>query len=106
MADSPIFEWACTVLEKATTMNKLQARGTLRLVLEGAGLDSSSLTSRQFKVVAAKLLPKELRVRRIQNVDALCAELADVPRSVEMNAEDKRREQPEDVFRRLGHRQE
>ncbi len=98
---STVFEWACAELEKSTTMSRLQARGTLRLVLGNAGLDLETLTGRQFRVVAAKLLAKELRARAIADADFICDELQRIPMDVEAGA-GLLHPAPEDVFKRLG----
>jgi hypothetical protein len=98
---STVFEWACAELEKSTTMSRLQARGTLRLVLGHAGLDIETLTGRQFRVVASKLLAKELRARAIADADVICAELQSIPMEVEAAA-GLLHPTPEDVFKRLG----
>ena len=101
MAGSPVFEWACALLENNTTMNRMQARGTLRLVLGNAGLDSGTVTAGQMRVVANKLLAKELRSRAIANADQLCASMAVIPPDVE-KASSPLHPTPEDVFKRLG----
>ncbi len=101
MAGSAVFEWACALLENNTTMNRLQARGTLRLVLGNAGLDIATLTGRQMRVVASKLLAKELRARAIANAEQLCSALTVIPPEVEQ-ASGPLHPTPEDVFKRLG----
>lgn len=83
-------------------MNRLQARGTLRLVLGSAGLEVSSVTAGQMRVVASKLLPKELRARAIEP-DIVCATLMEIPPDVEA-ASGPLHPSPEDVFKRLGRR--
>ncbi len=100
MADSPVFEWACALIESDTSMSRLQARGTLRLVLGAAGLEPATLTARQLKAIAPRLLPKELRARGVVELDALTEKLTQCPPSVEQSA--KAAIEPEDVFRRLG----
>ena len=101
MADSPVFEWACERLEKATTLTRIQARGTLRLVLNGVGLDSRALGAAQLRVIAARILPKELQKRGVPDVESLCKALADVPTTLEQSLKNA----PEDVFERLGRRE-
>lgn len=100
MADSPVFEWACERLEKATTLTRIQARGTLRLVLNGVGIDSRALGAAQLRVIATRLLPKELQKRGVPDVESLCKELADVPTTLDQSLKSA----PEDVFERLGRR--
>ena len=101
MAGSSVFEWACSVLEAKTKMNRLQARGTLRLVLGSFGLDVATVTARQIRVVAGKHLSKELRARAIEDPDAVCAALLEIPPDVEAAA-GPLHPSPEDVFKRLG----
>jgi hypothetical protein len=100
-----VFEWACALLENNTTMNRLQARGTLRLVLGSAGLDIGTLTGKQMRVVAGRMLGEELRKRAIVNVDQLCAALMVIPPEVE-SAPGPLHPTPEDVFKRLGRKHE
>jgi len=101
MSSSAVFEWACGLLETSSGMNRLQARGTLRLVLSSAGLDTATLTGRQMRVVAAKLLAKELRARAIANPEAICEALTHIPADVEAAA-GLLHQTPEDIFKRLG----
>ena len=100
MAGSAVFEWAAALIENNTSMTRLQARGTLRLVLGSAGLDLATLTGRQMRVVAAKFLPKELKARAVTNVDQLCAALSVIPPDIE--AASGLLQTPEIVFARLG----
>lgn len=102
MADSPVFEWACERLEQSTSMSRLQARGTMRLLLGNVGLDARSLGAGQLRVIAVRLLPKELRQRGLPNVEALCQELAECAASVQVEGSAI---EPEDIFKRLGRRE-
>jgi len=103
MSDSLVFEWACETLERASGLSRLQARGTMRIVLGQAGLDSRSVKTSQMRVVALRLLPKELRARGLTNVEAICEEVSGCPPSVEHVA-DAPSNDPEEVFKRLGRR--
>jgi hypothetical protein len=104
MSDSAVFEWACETLERASGLSRLQARGTMRIVLGQAGLDSKSVRASQLHVVAVRLLPKELRARGIANAEAICEEVAGCPPSVEQRAAEHAPDEPEEVFKRLGDR--
>ena len=42
MADSAAFTFVCTTLEESTALDKLEARGTIRLALKEAGLDGEN----------------------------------------------------------------
>jgi hypothetical protein len=99
MADSTAFELACEMLEHDTSLDRLEARGTIRLVLKSAGLDASRVTPDQLAVVVAKLLPHELQSRGVADGDGLCRALGErLTRLKDQNAA----ETPESVFARLG----
>jgi len=99
MADSAAFELACEVLERDTRFDRLEARGTVRLALKAAGLDSRSVTAEQMAVVVANLLPRELESRGVENADQVCAALAAELATLEAS---DAAETPEAVFARLG----
>ena len=100
MADSPAFEAACASLEAAGPLNRLEARGTIRLALKQAGLDAKSITGRDLAVVLASVLPGELKARGVAQPEALCARIAQALASVKETAVAS--DSPEAVFSRLG----
>lgn len=102
MADSQAFEWVCGELERSTSLDRLQARGTLRLALKEAGLEARSVTAAQIDAVVRRVLPAELRARGIQDEAALCESLAAGLVAAELGATPSGAESPEEVFRRLG----
>src|SRR5512145_2308056 len=73
MPDSPAFEHLCRELEAGTQLDRLEARGTVRLALKQAGLDPRSVTAEQLGVVLEKVLPAELAARGVGDAAALCA---------------------------------
>jgi len=99
MADAPAFDWVCDELEQQTSLDRLEARGTVRIALKQAGLDSRSLTPDQMKVVLEKLLPKELESRGVNDAEGVCRTLASGMAS--LGGDDSGVETPEEVFRRL-----
>lgn len=99
MADSPAFELACEVLERDTSLDRLEARGTIRLALKQAGLESRSVTPDQMTVVVESLLPRELASRGVD--DGVCAALGEKLAGLETS---DGAETPEAVFARLGGR--
>ena len=99
MADAAAFDWVCTELEEKTSLDRLEARGTVRIALKEAGLDSRSLTPDQMKVVLEKVLPKELQSRGVEDAFELCSGLASGV--VSLAAGGSAVETPEEVFRRL-----
>ena len=99
MADAPAFDWVCSELEQKTSLDRLEARGTVRIALKEAGLDARSLTPDQMKVVLEKLLPKELESRGVNDAEDVCRALASAISA--LGGDDSGVETPEEVFRRL-----
>ena len=95
-----VFDLAADQLEAATDLEKLEARGTLRLALREAGLDATSLTETQLRVVAIQVLPAELRARGVEQPEMVCEQVA---KAVEerQGADAARDDSPEAIFRRL-----
>jgi hypothetical protein len=69
---SPVFERVSEVLEKRTGMSRLESRGTIRIALKEAGLESSHVNREQMLVVIDKVLPQELLDRGVDDADAVC----------------------------------
>jgi len=99
VADSPCFDRACEVLERETSLDRLEARGTVRLALKAAGLDSRRTTPDQMAVVVDKLLPAELKARGVEDAESACAALR---RSLATMQRTDTADTPEAVFARLG----
>ena len=99
VAEARSFTHVCETLEARTQLDRLQARGTVRLALKQAGLDPAAVTTREMGVVVEKILPGELRSRGVASPESLCAELrtslAALPR-------EQVGETPDAVFERLG----
>ena len=98
MADSRAFEWACSELERASSLNVLEARGTIRLALKGAGLEASRVTPEQMSVVTERILPGELRNRGLEDAAEICGALASGLKHLEVGTAP---DSPEEVFKRL-----
>ncbi len=101
MNGSNTFEWLCNELEARTSLSKLEARGTVRLVLKDVGLDPATVTAHQMHVVLLRLLAPALGKRKVEDADPLCQTLA---RELELH--DKQRADVDedtayDVFDRL-----
>jgi hypothetical protein len=101
MADSAAFDWICSEIEERTSLDRLEARGTVRLALKDAGLEARTVTTDQMKVVLERVLPKELAARGIEDGDRICAEL--IPGLAAIDA-GPGAETPDAVFARLGDR--
>lgn len=99
MADSQAFEFVTEQLEARTSLDRLAARGTVRIALKQAGLEARSVTADQMAVVLERLLPGELATRGIDGGDAICTELRSGIGGI--GAGDTA-ETPDAVFQRLG----
>jgi len=99
MAESAAFEAACAALEQSGALDRLAARGTIRLALKQAGLEPRTATARELRVVAGRLLPAELAARGVAEPDAVCAAIAKALEGVESTPAS---ETPDAVFARLG----
>ena len=101
MADSPAFERASEEVERCTSLDRLEARGTIRLLLKEAGLDAKRVRSLELRKVAEKLLARELENRGV--ADSATA-VASVVAALVSVTDSETSESPEDVFARLGGR--
>lgn len=99
MAESAAFETACSCLEQSGSLDRLAARGTIRLALKQAGLEPKTVTARQLDVVLKKLLPAELSSRGISAPEELCARIGKALESVDGGA--RAADTPEAIFARL-----
>ncbi len=100
MSNATAFDWTCQEIERLTSLDTLEARGTLRLALKEAGLDARSASPHQISVVVDRILAAELRVRGIDNADQVCESLSISLKSQEPVSGSE--ESPEEVFKRLG----
>lgn len=99
MADDSAFELACDALEQRTRLDRLEARGTVRLVLKEAGLEPRNATPHELSVAIERLLPGHLEARGEPGQDDFCRELAS--RLATVSAPGLRSDSPEAVFSRL-----
>jgi hypothetical protein len=101
MADSRAFEWTCEELEAASSLTKLESRGTIRLAVKEAGLEAEHVTPQQMSVVAERILPGELRNRGVEGAEGICSALMSGLRALPILEAEDAQETPEDVFKRL-----
>jgi len=99
MAESAAFDHLCLALEQKTGLDRLAARGTVRIALRHAGLEPRTVSAEHLAVVVDRLLPRELESRGCADIDFVCAALkSGLSRlSPETSADGAR-----DVFARLG----
>lgn len=99
MADAQAFDFVCDQLEQATSLDRLAARGTVRIALKQAGLEARTVSPEEMNVVLEKLLPQELTTRGVEGGEAVCARIKSGLASL---APGRPVETPDAVFRRLG----
>ncbi len=95
-----VFDAVADALEARTDLDKLEARGTVRLALREAGLEARSVTAEQICVVVEKLMPAELRSRGISAPEGVCAALCEAARRCASDP-GPGDSSPEEIFRRL-----
>jgi len=100
MANVTVFDWICGELERLTSLDTLEARGTVRISLKEAGLEARSVGPVQLSVVVGRVLGGELRARGIEDADEVCEYLVTGLKSLE--PESTSGETPEEIFKRLG----
>ena len=91
-------------LEERTDLEKLEARGTVRLALKQAGLDAGSVTASQMLVVLAQILPAELTARGVDQAESVCVAIQTALKAshpADSSAGEADSESPEAIFRRL-----
>jgi hypothetical protein len=70
-----LFDFVAEQIEECTPLDRLESRGTLRLVLKDSGLDPKTVTSKQFCVILDSVAPGELESRGVTEARAICAVL-------------------------------
>lgn len=70
-----LFSFVADQLEEHTPLDRLEARGTLRIALKDSGLDPRTTTQKQFCVVLESVVPGELESRGVAEAQAICAAL-------------------------------
>lgn len=105
MADADGFDWLCGQLEQKTSLDRLEARGTVRLALKGAGLDPRTVTVDQLQVVIEKVMATELTARGVEDVRHVCSSLtSSLSAAAGALTREHTGESPDAVFSRLGGR--
>jgi hypothetical protein len=70
-----LFSFVADHLEQCTPLDRLESRGTLRLVLKESGLEPKAVTQNQFCVILENVAPEELESRGVAEAQAICAAL-------------------------------
>jgi hypothetical protein len=100
MPDSGAFVHVCERLEQESDLDRLEARGTVRIALKASGLEPRTITPVQMKVVLEKVLPAELASRGVAQGERLCQRIAAGLAGLADDSRDG--ESPDAVFARLG----
>jgi len=98
MAESSAFDHVCAGIERGSSLDRLQSRGTVRLALKDAGLEPGRVLPAEMVVVLRRLLPDALRSRGVENAEALCEALARSVATLDASAQP---DSPDAIFRRL-----
>jgi hypothetical protein len=97
-----LFDIAAERLGESSDMERLAARGTLRLALKQAGLDTDNLTIPQLRTVFEKLMPKELEARGVVDAAASSKAAMDAIERVASETELAASNSPDEIFKRPG----
>ncbi len=97
-----LFDIAAERLEERCDMDRLAARGTLRLAVKEAGLDVQNLTILQLRAVFEKLMPNELEARGVTDAAATCQAVMNDIASAASTADLTTSSSPDEIFKRLG----
>jgi hypothetical protein len=97
-----LFDLAAELLESRSSLDRLEARGTLRIALKSAGLEPKSIVLAQLRVVFEKLMPVELEKLGVKEPAAASKSLwEEIERSASANSLNSAATLDE-TFRRLG----
>ena len=99
-----LFDHAAEQLERHTNLDRLEARGTLRLAIKQAGLDAKGLTLQQLDAVFEKVMPNELEARGIDAATTTCCTVMAEIRRTAASTDTASKGSVDDIFRRLGGR--
>ncbi|MEZ4220118.1 MAG: hypothetical protein R3B13_04245 [Polyangiaceae bacterium] len=101
MSESEVFDWVTRQLERRTHLSRLEARGTVRLVLKDAGLDAGTVAAHQMAVVLVRLMPAALTKRRVEGSQDICGELAEEMQQMVARTKAASQDTAYEVFERL-----
>jgi len=97
-----LFDCAAEKLEALTDLDRLEARGTLRIALKEAGLEASRLTPLQLEAVFEKVMPKQLELRAVDDFQAVCRAVIKEVHFAGSSADAPAAASSDEIFRRLG----
>jgi hypothetical protein len=104
MADSVVFDFVAEELARTTNLDRMEARGMLRVVLKQALFDSKTLNVAQMQMVIDRLLAAQLCRCGVENPESVCEDLAKDLKAKGFEANIA--ESPDQIFGRLLRRPE
>ena len=96
-----LFDFAAERLEHHTSLDRLEARGTLRIALKIAGLPAKSVNAAQLCVVFEKVMPNELEKRGVSDAAVPCRAVIDDLMNSPAPSEASAATDPDAIFQRL-----
>ncbi len=99
--DAALFDFAAERIEHHTSLERLEARGTLRIALKAAGLTAKSVTAGQLCGVVEKVMPDELERRDVSDAAVACSAVIDDLINSPAPNEAAPATDPDEIFRRL-----
>jgi hypothetical protein len=97
-----LFDFAAERLEQHTSLDRLAARGTLRLALKASGLSPSGLRIEQLRVVLERVLPDELEKCGVDGARGICAGVSAALANLSVSDLTPGSTDTDEIFRRLG----
>ncbi len=97
-----LFDFAAERLEQHTSLDRLAARGTLRLALKASGLSPTGLRVEQLRVVLEKVLPDELEKCGVDGARGVCSGVSAALANVSVADQTPGSVDADEIFRRLG----
>jgi len=97
-----LFDFAAERLEQQTSLDRLAARGTLRLALKASGLAPNGLRVAQLRVVLEKVLPAELEKCGVAGAQSICTGVSAALANLSVAEQTPGSTDTDEIFRRLG----
>ena len=96
---SDLFTTAADRLCELSDLDRLEARGTIRLAFKKAGLEITSFGLDELEAVFSKIMPGELEARGCDDAAAICDSIM---KSLEGDVPESATESTDEIMRRLG----
>jgi hypothetical protein len=97
--DSDSFTIVANQLEELSELDRLEARGTIRLAFKKAGVDVASFGLDDLEAVFTNIMPEELEARGCDDARAICDAIV---KSLAGDIPEKGSRSRDEIMRRLG----